>query len=127
MHSGYDTGVISGALVSIGGDLGPSELTNTQKVWYYDSCWELERLRLLFIGAYYIVHNSWRSARRLDRWDAVGCHRSKMGAWYCGHYIYCGCCGSSSLSHRSIHGGRSLCDWGGYIFLLGNFNLHPFS
>jgi hypothetical protein len=29
---GYDTGVISGALVTIKGDLGPSELSNGQKV-----------------------------------------------------------------------------------------------
>lgn len=30
--SGYDTGVISGALVSIGSDLGPAELSSGQKV-----------------------------------------------------------------------------------------------
>ena len=30
--SGYDTGVISGALVTIGSDLGPEELSNGQKV-----------------------------------------------------------------------------------------------
>ena len=29
---GYDTGVISGALVTIGSDLGPAELSNLQKV-----------------------------------------------------------------------------------------------
>jgi hypothetical protein len=29
---GYDTGVISGALVTIGSDLGPQNLTNGQKV-----------------------------------------------------------------------------------------------
>lgn len=29
---GYDTGVISGALVSIGSDLGPAELSSGQKV-----------------------------------------------------------------------------------------------
>lgn len=29
---GYDTGVISGALVSIGSDLGPEQLANGQKV-----------------------------------------------------------------------------------------------
>ena len=29
---GYDTGVISGALVTIGGDLGPAELSSGQKV-----------------------------------------------------------------------------------------------
>ena len=29
---GYDTGVISGALVTIGSDLGPAELSNGQKV-----------------------------------------------------------------------------------------------
>lgn len=31
--AGYDTGVVSGALVTIGGDLGPSELSDTQKVF----------------------------------------------------------------------------------------------
>lgn len=31
-HTGYDTGVISGALVTIGGDLGPAELSSGQKV-----------------------------------------------------------------------------------------------
>ena len=30
--TGYDTGVISGALVTIGSDLGPIELSNGQKV-----------------------------------------------------------------------------------------------
>ena len=30
--TGYDTGVISGALVTIGSDLGPAELSNGQKV-----------------------------------------------------------------------------------------------
>lgn len=29
---GYDTGVVSGALVTIGSDLGPAELSNSQKV-----------------------------------------------------------------------------------------------
>ncbi len=32
LFSGYDTGVISGALVSIGSDLGPAELSSGQKV-----------------------------------------------------------------------------------------------
>ena len=31
-NTGYDTGVISGALVTIGSDLGPAELSNGQKV-----------------------------------------------------------------------------------------------
>lgn len=31
LYTGYDTGVISGALVTIGSDLGPAELSNTQK------------------------------------------------------------------------------------------------
>ena len=31
-RAGYDTGVISGALVTIGGDLGPAELSSGQKV-----------------------------------------------------------------------------------------------
>ena len=30
--AGYDTGVISGALVTIGGDLGPTQLSSTQEV-----------------------------------------------------------------------------------------------
>lgn len=30
-RAGYDTGVISGALVTIGSDLGPAQLSNTQK------------------------------------------------------------------------------------------------
>ena len=30
--TGYDTGVISGALVTIGSDLGPERLNDTQKV-----------------------------------------------------------------------------------------------
>ncbi len=33
---GYDTGVISGALVTIGSDLGPEQLSSGQKV-----CWAL--------------------------------------------------------------------------------------
>ena len=31
-NTGYDTGVISGALVTIGSDLGPTELSDGQKV-----------------------------------------------------------------------------------------------
>ena len=31
-RAGYDTGVISGALVTIGGDLGPAELSSGKKV-----------------------------------------------------------------------------------------------
>lgn len=31
-NTGYDTGVISGALVTIGSDLGPAELSDGQKV-----------------------------------------------------------------------------------------------
>ena len=33
--AGYDTGVISGALVTIGSDLGPGELSSLQKVRIY--------------------------------------------------------------------------------------------
>lgn len=32
LGAGYDTGVISGALVTINGDLGPAELSTGQKV-----------------------------------------------------------------------------------------------
>ena len=32
LYLGYDTGVISGALVTIGSDLGPTELSSLQKV-----------------------------------------------------------------------------------------------
>lgn len=39
---GYDTGVISGALVTIGSDLGPAELSNGQKV-----CFELVQTHYL--------------------------------------------------------------------------------
>ncbi len=35
-YLGYDTGVVSGALVSIGSDLGPESLSNLQKVWVGD-------------------------------------------------------------------------------------------
>jgi SP family myo-inositol transporter-like MFS transporter 13 len=34
---GYDTGVISGALVTIGSDLGPEALSNGQKVNFLKS------------------------------------------------------------------------------------------
>lgn len=33
--AGYDTGVISGALVTINGDLGPAELATGQKVCFF--------------------------------------------------------------------------------------------
>lgn len=33
--AGYDTGVISGALVTINGDLGPAELSTGQKVCFF--------------------------------------------------------------------------------------------
>ena len=42
-YSGYDTGVISGALVTIKGDLGPAVLSDGQKVRFLDGMRFVER------------------------------------------------------------------------------------
>jgi hypothetical protein len=78
---GYDTGVISGALVTIGSDLGPEALSNGQKV----SCVDLAALRFLWRSVqsvlYSVANNHVLSAVLFAIMSVLSRDRSFCVAW----------------------------------------------
>ena len=111
-NTGYDTGVISGALVTIGSDLGPVELSNGQKV---------NILLLLVLGGFCLTyHHSPTSFIIIGIYhfcDHIGgfigrscCWRSFRSDWktacsgHSGYYIYWRGYWSSSLPYGMEHG-----------------------
>ena len=111
-NTGYDTGVISGALVTIGSDLGPVELSNGQKV---------NILLLLVLGGFCLTyHHSPTSFIIIGIYhfcDHIGCFIGRSCCWrsfrsdwttacsgYSGYYIYWRGYWSSSLPYGMEHG-----------------------
>lgn len=64
IYLGYDTGVISGALVTIGSDLGPNELSNLQKVFKP----QVVASSNLSSGTHHLCHHPRCSLRGSDSW-----------------------------------------------------------
>ena len=104
--SGYDTGVISGALVTIGSDLGSVELSNGQKVSILQavSVQSLTCHHHFLIGIYHFCDHVGRFIRWSYCWCSLRSDWTTACSRHSGYYIYWRSYWSSSLPYGMEHG-----------------------
>jgi hypothetical protein len=102
---GYDTGVISGALVTINGDLGPTELSSGQKVGtnIFSTRPDISSL-LICLGIDNFGYNPRCSHWWISCWNALRLRWTETRARYFGCHLHRWCCWPGRLSYCVVNG-----------------------